>query len=37
MEKFALTLQSQNNINDYLTENRLMRYEQEILTEMQLR
>ncbi|WP_183568617.1 hypothetical protein [Mucilaginibacter sp. SP1R1] len=34
MEKFALTLQSPDSIKDYLAENHLMRYEQEILAEI---
>jgi hypothetical protein len=34
MEKFALTLQSKNDIASYAAENHLMRYEQEILTEI---
>jgi hypothetical protein len=34
MEKFALTLQSQNDIIAYAAENHLMRYEGEILDEL---
>jgi hypothetical protein len=34
MEKFALTLQSKNDITAYAAENYLMRYEKEILTEI---
>jgi hypothetical protein len=34
MEKFALTLQSKNDIEAYASENHLMRYEQDILTEI---
>ena len=34
MEKFALTLQSQNDITVYAAGNHLMRYEREILTEI---
>jgi len=34
MEKFALTLQSENDIIAYAAENHLMRYEREILAEI---
>jgi hypothetical protein len=34
MEKFALTLQSKNDITAYQAENHLMRYEREILAEI---
>lgn len=34
MEKFALTLQSQNDITAYAEENHLMRYEREIMAEI---
>lgn len=34
MEKFALTLQSAQAINNYVADHHLMRYEEELLAEI---